>query len=108
MLIHVSAQDLQRNWDRYAGVADGTLDRFAPGWREIVDLGQSPAATRAAYVAYWAGKVEALGFPRPERPDLVTGSRNQRLYWLMFVGNEFARGLWEKIRNVSDQGELPI
>ena len=41
MLLHVSAMDLTRNLDKY--IADGTIDAFAPGWREAVDhksLGQ--------------------------------------------------------------------
>jgi three-Cys-motif partner protein len=108
ILIHVSVQDLQRNWDRYASVEGGTLDRFAPGWRKSVNVEQSQTAARAAYVGYWADQIQALGFRRPGRPELVTGSRNQRLYWLMFAGNEFAVGLWEKIRNISRQTELPF
>ncbi len=47
MLIHVSAQDLQRNMDSYAMSGDGPLDRFAPGWRSTVDLNQSKQGTRA-------------------------------------------------------------
>jgi three-Cys-motif partner protein len=38
LLIHVSAQDLQRNLDAYSMSADGPLDRFAPGWRTVVDI----------------------------------------------------------------------
>lgn len=36
MLIHVSAQDLQRNLDSYSMSSNGPLDRFAPGWRSVV------------------------------------------------------------------------
>jgi three-Cys-motif partner protein len=60
MLIHVSAQDLQRNLDAYSISEDGPLDHFAPGWRKAVDLRQTKSATRAAYIAYWASKMEAL------------------------------------------------
>jgi three-Cys-motif partner protein len=109
MLIHVSAQDLQRNLDAYSASAGGPLDRFAPGWREAVDLKQSQRAVRAAYVAYWVSKMEALGLP-PARHELVSGTeRNLRLYWLVFVSHsEFATSLWDKIRNISGQGELPL
>lgn len=107
LLIHVSAQDLQRNLDAYSISADGPLDHFAPGWRSTVDINQSKSATRAAYIAYWASKMEALGLP-PARYELVSGkTKNQRLYWLVFVSHsDFAKGLWDKIRNVSGQGEL--
>lgn len=108
MLIHVSAQDLQRNLDAYSMSMDGPLDHFAPGWRSAVDLSQSRSATRAAYIAYWASKMEALGLPPARRAELVSGTtKNQRLYWLVFVSrSDFAKGLWDKIRNLSGQGEL--
>ncbi len=108
MLIHVSAQDLQRNLDAYSISKDGPLDHFAPGWRKAVDLRQTKSATRAAYIAYWASKMEALGLPPARRAELVSGTtKNQRLYWLVFVSrSDFAKSLWDKIRNVSGQGEL--
>jgi three-Cys-motif partner protein len=108
MLIHVSAQDLQRNLDAYSISSEGPLDRFAPGWRNAVDLRQTQKATRAAVIAYWASKIEALGLPPAERAELVSGTtKNQRLYWLVFVSrSEFAKGLWDKIRNLTGQREL--
>ena len=108
MLIHVSAQDLQRNLDAYSLSEDGPVDHFAPGWRAKVDMKQSKLATRAAYIAYWASKMEALGLPPARRAELVSGTtKNQRLYWLVFVSrSEFAKSIWDKIRNISGQGEL--
>ena len=50
MLIHVSAQDLQRNLDAYSMSENGPLDHFAPGWRNVVNLKQSKGATRADYI----------------------------------------------------------
>ena len=108
MLIHVSALDLQRNLDAYSMSEDGPLDHFAPGWRVAVSRKQTQSATRAAYIAYWASKVEALGLPPARRAELVSGTtKNQRLYWLVFVSrSDFAKSLWDKIRIVSGQGEL--
>jgi three-Cys-motif partner protein len=108
MLIHVSAQDLQRNLHSYTKPDDDRLERFMPGWRKCVDLSQSQQATRAALLAYWASKIEALGLPPAKHVELVSGiSRNQRLYWLVFVSrSDFAKSLWDKIRNVSGQGQL--
>ncbi len=108
MLIHVSAQDLQRNLHSYRKPNDTVLERFAPGWRKAVDLEQSVHAIRAAYLAYLASKITALGLPPARHVELVRGSsKNQRLYWLVFVGrNDFAKGLWDKIRNLSGQGNL--
>jgi three-Cys-motif partner protein len=87
---------------------DTVLERFAPGWREKVDQKQSASAFRAAFLAYWASKIKALGLPPARHAELVRGpSKNQRLYWLVFVSrNDFARVLWEKIRDLSGQGNL--
>lgn len=107
LLIHVSALDLQRNFDLYTNKQGGPLDRFAPGWRAAVDLRQTQQSLRAAYIRHWAKKMETIGLP-PVRYELVSGKeKNQRLYWLVFVSkSDFARGLWEKIRNLSGQGDL--
>lgn len=107
VLIHISVHDLQRNLDAYSVSNDGPLDHFAPGWRNSVSLKQSKSATRAAYVAYWAAEMEKLGFA-PARYELVRGpTKNQRLYWLVMVSHhKLAQDFWDKIRNVSGQGEL--
>jgi three-Cys-motif partner protein len=110
MLIHVSAQDLQRNLNAYTKPDDNRLDRFAPGWRQHVGLDQSQQRVRAALLSYWAGKFETLGLAPAERTELVSGQeRNQRLYWLVLVSREkLARDFWEKIRSVSGQRDLPL
>ena len=106
MLVHVSAQDLQRNLDRYSVSVGSPLDSFAPGWRNVVDLAQGKAATRAAYIKYWLSKIEELGFP-PGRFELISGSKNQRLYWLVLISRHRRAGeFWDKIRNITGQGEL--
>jgi three-Cys-motif partner protein len=110
MLIHVSAQDLQRNLHNYTKPGDHRLEKFVPGWREVVDLRQSKQAVRAAILAHWASKMHELGLPPARHSELVTGSaKNQRLYWLVFVSrSDFAKGLWDKIRNLDRQGDLPF
>ena len=106
MLIHVSAQDLQRNLDTYSASVDSPLDRFAPGWRDSVDNRQSQVATRRAFIRYWMSKMEGIGLP-PGRTELISGSKNQRLYWLVLVSrHKRASEFWDKIRNVTGQGEL--
>ena len=89
---------------------DGPLDHFAPGWRSVVSLKQSKSATRAAYIEYWTSKMETLGLPPARHAELVSGTtKNQRLYWLVFVSrSDFAKSLWDKIRNVSGQGEFTL
>ena len=108
MLIHVSAQDLQRNLGRYIQPGDSRLDNFAPGWRKAVSLNQSQRAIRAGILSHWASKITALGLPPAKHVELVTGpTKNQRLYWLVFVGrHELASEFWDKIRNLWGQGQL--
>lgn len=110
MMIHVSAQDLQRNLRSYTKPNDTRLEQFAPGWRKAVDSNQSQQAVRAAIIRHWISRIESLGLPTAEHAELVTGTaKNQRLYWLVFVGrHKLARDFWNKIRNVSGQGELSL
>lgn len=106
LLLHISVLDMQRNIDRYSASKKSPLDSFAPGWRSHVDLNQSQAAVRAALMSYWKDEMKKLGFTH-RGVDLVTGSNNQRLYWLVFLSkSEFANDLWDKIRNISGQGDL--
>lgn len=107
MLIHVSVQDLQRNLRRNADREDSALDRFAPGWRQRVDVGARDEVIRAAIFDHWVGLIRGLGMRACQGIELVTGERNQRLYWLVLVArHERAGDLWNKIRNISGQGRL--
>ena len=108
LLLHVSVQDLQRNLDRYIAAENSPLDSFAPGWREHVDVKQAMPAFRAALLEYWQSLVGQLGFPH-QWGELVTGSRGQRLYWLIFLSrHERANEFWNKIRHISGQKTLGL
>jgi three-Cys-motif partner protein len=90
MIIHVSLQDLQRNLDEYSR-AGGTLDIFAPGWRDAVDVKQSMAALRAALIEYWLKAIRSLGTHPATGIPLIVGEKNQRLYWLRIPEFKSAR-----------------
>ena len=97
LLIHVSAMDLQRNWGRYTQQKHSPLDEFAPGWRNSVDLAQPEDSARLAFVQYWIGLLKQLGFDADVRFELITGSKNQPLYWLVLVAkHEIAMKFWKK------------
>ena len=85
MLIHVSVQDLQRNLRRYIEIKSSALDRFAPGWREYVNTSVPDQSVRAAIFEYWLGLIRSLNMEPPQGIELVSGERNQRLYWLVLV-----------------------
>jgi hypothetical protein len=99
---------LQRNLDSYTRPGDRRLERFAPGWRNAVDLGQTQRAIRASLLQYWTTKMDALGLP-PARIELVVGSKNQPLYWLALVSrHRLAHKIWDSIANVSRQRRLDL
>jgi three-Cys-motif partner protein len=109
MLIHVSVQDLQRNLRRYIDQSDGPLDHVAPGWRQSIDARQRDELIRKDVLQYWLGLIRKLNMAPSEGIELVSGSKNQRLYWLVFVSrHERAAEFWDKIRNVSAQGRLDV
>jgi len=108
MLIHVSAQDLQRNLARYVAAEISPLDCFSPGWREVVKNSSLPNdAMRADVLQHWLGLVRQLDMMPSEAFELVTGSKGQRLYWLMFASrHKLPDKLWNSVRNINKQGEL--
>ncbi|MGH6877426.1 MAG: three-Cys-motif partner protein TcmP [Rhizomicrobium sp.] len=109
MLIHVSAQDLQRNLRRYSEMQGGPLDRVAPGWRGAVDLHERDDIVRQKFLHHWLGLIRKLDMAPSDGIELVSGSRKQRLYWLVFVSrHDLAGEFWNKIRNVTGQGRLDL
>jgi len=106
MIIHVSVQDLQRNLDKHSRVGR-SLDIFAPGWRDTVDVNQATAALRAAFIEYWLGAIRSLGTHPATGKPLIVGEKNQRLYWLVFLSsNPLGEKLWNDVQNLSGQGSL--
>lgn len=106
MIIHVSVQDLQRNFDTHSRVGQ-SLDIFAPGWRDAVNVNQATSALRAAFVEYWLGMIRALGTRPATGKPLIVGEKNQRLYWLVFLSsNPLGHELWNDVQNLTGQGTL--
>jgi three-Cys-motif partner protein len=106
MLVHVSVQDLQRNLDRYS-VQGGVFDRFAPGWRSRVDPRQAIAPFRAGLLEYWLSEIRKLGTMPAQGMELIVGSKNQRLYWLMFVAaHDLPQKLWAAVRDPGGQKNM--
>jgi three-Cys-motif partner protein len=99
ILIHVSAQDINRNLRRYVKNQSSPLDVFAPGWRDHVDTGRPDFYVRARIVEHWRGLLKAAGMDTAEAAELVSGPNNQPLYWLAFAARHpRALEFWEKIR----------
>ena len=106
MLIHVSAMDLQRNLDINLGAEESAFDKFAPGWRENVDLARSQQEVRRQVVMYWRDLVADLGKRPSNRMELIKGSTGQRLYWLLLVAeNNLAHKFWNV---ATDTGQMSL
>jgi three-Cys-motif partner protein len=108
MLIHVSIHDFQRNLRIYMEERGGPLDRFAPGWRDAVSGQDTDKAVRLKIFQHWLNLIRSLDMAASEG-ELVSGSNNQPLYWLVLVARHpRAHEFWGKIRNVSDQCRLDL
>src|SRR6266508_512222 len=101
ILIHVSVQDLNRNLRKYINKEGASLDIFAPGWRDSVDINRSDQHVRAKIFEYWGNLLKTIGLPVAEATELISGEKNQPLYWLAFAArNKLAHAFWDKIRRV--------
>jgi three-Cys-motif partner protein len=107
MIVHVSLSDLQRNLDDYSRVRDPTLDNFAPGWRDAIDVRQAIAPLRAALIEYWLALIRSLGSHPATGIPLIVGEQNQRLYWLVFLSSDpLGHKLWNDVQNLTGQRTL--
>jgi three-Cys-motif partner protein len=108
VLVHVSVSDLQRNVDRYSSQQYQQFDQFAPGWRTEIKTDMNQQSLRTAILEYWSRKVHALGLWRAKHCPLISGSKNQRLYWLILLArHDLAHDLWEKISSLARSPMLP-
>jgi three-Cys-motif partner protein len=98
VLVHVSVADLQRNADRYTSEDYDQFDEFAPGWRKAIGTDMNQQALRGELLKYWSGQVATLRLPRAKHCELITGTKSQRLYWLIFLASHgLAHKLWSAI-----------
>lgn len=104
ILVHVSAQDLNRNLRRYIEKEGSSLDRFAPGWRGKVDTSLADPAVRTAIFRYWTSLIKTLkGMLVAEAMQLVSGDEGQPLYWLAFVSRHaLGHKFWKAIQPPPD------
>lgn len=95
MLVHVNQMDLQRNLITNLTADESAFDIFAPGWRDHLSLTGSQQEIRGKLFAYWRGQVANLGVWPSADMTLITGSKNQPLYWLLLAAkHELAHKFW--------------
>jgi three-Cys-motif partner protein len=106
MLVHVSKMDLQRNLGMNVKAQQSAFDRFAPGWRVEINLNQPQSTVRREVFEYWRRLVSETGVPPSTDMKLITGSKNQPLYWLLLAAkHDLAHKFWKEA-SASDQGSL--
>lgn len=107
LLIHLSAMDLQRNLLVNLAAEDSAFDAFAPGWREKVDTTGTQQEIRRRVVEYWRELIAELGVWASTEQRLITGERNQPLYWLLLAArHQLPHKFWETAANIEGQGRL--
>jgi hypothetical protein len=78
-----------------------------PGWQRSVEINRNDQAVRTALLNHWLGLIRSLGKSPAKGIELVSATKGQRLYWLVFVSaHELGLKLWNDIRQVGDQGRL--
>lgn len=109
ILVHFSQQDLQRNLRRYIKMGESPLDRFSPGWRKVIDEMRGDDVIRTKILKHWLELIRNCNMQTAEGVEEVTGTKNQHLYWLVFIArNDLAIRFWDEIRNVNNQKQLPL
>ncbi|MBR0903349.1 three-Cys-motif partner protein TcmP [Bradyrhizobium liaoningense] len=107
MLVHLSKMDLQRNLEENIGSAVPAFNRFAPGWRDVIDQDQAQRAIRTEIIDHWRDLVSGLGTEASTEMKLVKNSGGQHLYWLLLVAkHELAHKFWKTASNPEKQGDL--
>jgi hypothetical protein len=70
-----------------------------------VDVAQPEDSTRLSFIRYWVGLLRRLGFEGDTQFELITGPKNQPLYWLVLIAkHEIARRFW---RTATQRGKTP-
>lgn len=107
MLVHVNQMDLQRNLVSNVMSEESVFDTFAPGWRNKVNVVRGQQEIRQRVFQYWRDQVASLGVWPSADMKLITGSKNQPLYWLLLAAkHDLAHKFWATASNVEGQGKL--
>ena len=111
-LIHLSQMDLQRNLVsnlRQVKNIASDFDPFIPGWQEVINTNQGLKHVRSQVIKYWTEKCSQVGVTAAKDVHwkLITGQKNQPLYWLMLVAkHQLAHTFWQEAADIDTQHNL--
>ncbi|WP_245316093.1 three-Cys-motif partner protein TcmP [Mesorhizobium wenxiniae] len=107
ILVHIAQMDLQRNMGKNLSGDDEAFETFAPGWESAVNKDQAQKGVRQEVFSHWRTLVEKLGVWPSTEMKLITGSKNQPLYWLLLAAkHDLAHKFWATASNPSGQTSL--
>lgn len=108
MLIHLSVMDLQRNFPMNLSAEASAFEAFAPGWKSRVDPARPDQQKRVQFIEYWRELVSNIGvWSSRDNVKLITGEKNQRLYWLILAAkSDIALEFWKEALKMDSQGSL--
>jgi three-Cys-motif partner protein len=85
IMVHISAMDLFRNFDRNLAGERREFDAFAPGWQQHVAQGLPKDERRRAAIDYWKTQVDAMGLDATSEMKAVRNRQNRDMYWLLVL-----------------------
>jgi three-Cys-motif partner protein len=96
LLIHLSAMDLFRNFERNLSGECAEFDAFAPGWVSAVSKKLPQDDRRRATLEYWRGLIDKMDMDARAELKPVRNQNNRDLYWLLLVSrHELAKKFWK-------------
>ncbi|WP_336232272.1 three-Cys-motif partner protein TcmP [Thalassospira sp. CH_XMU1458] len=107
MLIHFSKMDHQRNLGLNLTSEKSDFDALVPGWRDRIDQNRPMPDVRRQIFELWRDMVAEVGLDPSLDVKLITGSRNQHLYWLLIVAkHQLALKFWKEATANEAQGNF--
>lgn len=84
-MVHLSAMDLFRNFEKNVAGEHRALDTFAPGWRERLRPNMTRDEQRIAAVEHWKTLVDQMGMETSPEMKQIRNTVNRDLYWLLLI-----------------------
>ena len=103
LMVHLSAMDLFRNFDRNLAGERREFDAFAPGWQQQVPRGLSKDERRRAAIDYWKKRIDAMGLDAHSEMKAIRNTVNRDLYWLLVLSRHpLAAKFWKIVLDSGD------
>lgn len=107
LLVHLSAMDLFRNFEKNVAAEQAEFEKFAPDWRKHVRVNLPDWERRHAVIEYWKGLVDTLGMAASAEMHPIHNSVNRVMYWLLLISrHDLAQKFWKIVLKSGPQPDL--